>query len=39
MTDNVTPLKPVIDHSAVAESINAAVNYTMYSVFTGLSAL
>ena len=26
-------LRPVIDHSAIAESVNAAVNYTMYAVF------
>ena len=25
--------KPVIDHSNVAESVNAATNYTMYAVF------
>lgn len=25
--------RPVIDHSAVAESINSAVNYTMFAVF------
>lgn len=30
MTDNV---RPVIDHSAIAESINEAVNYTMFAVF------
>lgn len=26
-------VKPVVDHSAVAESINASINYTMYAVF------
>lgn len=30
MTDSV---RPVIDHSAIAESINEAVNYTMFAVF------
>lgn len=34
MTDNVTPITHFVDHSAVAESINAEVNYTMYAVFT-----
>ncbi|WP_040167662.1 hydrogen peroxide-dependent heme synthase [Microbacterium gorillae] len=34
MTENVVPLKPVVDHRAVAESINAAVNYTLYAAFT-----
>ena len=24
---------PVIDHSAIAEEVNAAINYTMYAVF------
>ena len=27
--------KPVIDHSAIAEDLNAAINYTMYAVFRG----
>lgn len=27
------PTQPAVDHSAVAESINAAINYTMYAVF------
>ena len=30
MTETV---RPVIDHSEIAESVNAAVNYTMYAVF------
>lgn len=30
MTESV---RPVIDHSAIAESINEAVNYTMFAVF------
>lgn len=33
MTDNVTPLRPVVDHTAVAEKINAEINYTLYSAF------
>ena len=28
-----TATTPAVDHSAVAESINAAINYTMYAVF------
>lgn len=33
MSDNITPIKPVVDHSAVAESINASINYTLYAAF------
>ena len=35
MTDNVVPLKPrpVVDHTAVADRVNAEVNYTLYAAF------
>ncbi|WP_433675180.1 hydrogen peroxide-dependent heme synthase [Microbacterium gorillae] len=33
MSDNSAPVRPVVDHSAVADAVNASTVFTMYAVF------
>ncbi|WP_402844487.1 hydrogen peroxide-dependent heme synthase [Microbacterium sp. GXS0129] len=34
MSENTTPTRPVVDHSAVADAVNASTVFTMYAAFT-----